>query len=168
MKKIVKEIWPYAIVLLIVILVKFFIVSPIRVNGPSMMGTLQDQDVMLLDKLSYRFKEIKRFDIVVVHLDNEDIIKRVIGLPGEHVEYKNNKLYINGKVLKENFSHKKTDDFNLSDLSMKKLPKDCYFVLGDNRMDSLDSRVLGCIPRKRIEGHATFTVYPFSRWGTKK
>lgn len=168
MKNFLKEVWPYAVVLIVVVFIKIFVVSPIRVNGPSMLETLQDKDIMLLDKIGYHFQKIKRFDIVVIHLDNEDIIKRVIGLPGESIEYKNNKLYVNGKQVKENFSHRKTDDFSLYDLDLKKIPKDSYLVLGDNRIDSLDSRVLGCIPKERIKGHATFTVYPFSRWGMKK
>jgi len=168
MKEWIKEIWPYALVLVAVILIKAFIISPIRVNGPSMEETLQDKDIMLLDKISYRFQKIKRFDIVVIHLEEEDIIKRVIALPGEKVAYKNNKLYINDKLVKEPFSHKKTEDFDLSNLTSKKVPKDSYFVLGDNRTESLDSRVLGYIPKSRIKGHATLTLYPVSRWGKKK
>lgn len=168
MREFIKEGWPYLLVLFLVVFIKAFIVTPIRVNGPSMDETLKNQDIMLLDKISYRFKEIERFDIVVIHLDEEDIIKRVIGLPGETVEYKDEKLYINGKRVKENFSHAETDDFDLSKFESKKVPKDSYFVLGDNRVESLDSRVLGYIPRKRIKGHATFTILPFSRWGAKK
>lgn len=168
MKQWIKEVWPYIVVLTVVVLVKAFVVSPIRVNGPSMEKTLQNKDIMLLDKLSYRFKKVKRFDIVVIHLDNEDIIKRIIGLPGEKIAYKNNKLYINDKVVKEPFSHAKTEDFDLSGFKSKKVPQNSYFVLGDNRVESLDSRVLGYIPSNRIKGHATFTLYPFSRWGEKK
>ncbi len=168
MKKILKEIWPYILVLFIVVLVKAYIVSPIRVNGPSMEKTLLDQDIMILDKIHYRFRPIQRFDIVVIHLDTEDIIKRVIGLPGEEIEYKDNKLYVNGKYVKEKFSHAKTEDYDLSQLNHRKIPKNSYFVLGDNRTDSLDSRVLGFIQKERIQGHATYTIFPFNRWGKKK
>lgn len=168
MRKILKEVWPYILVLFVVVFIKAFVVAPIRVNGPSMENTLQDKDVMILDKISYRFDDIKRFDIVVIHLDSEDIIKRVIGLPGESIEYKDNQLYINGEKIAEDFSHARTDDFDLEDYEFKKVPKDCYFVLGDNRLESLDSRVLGYIPKSRIKGHATFTLFPFSRWGEKK
>lgn len=167
MRKFIKEVWPYILILFIVVIIKAFIVSPIRVNGPSMKDTLQDKDIMILDKVSYRFHDIKRFDIVVIHLDEEDIIKRVIALPGEKVEYKDNKLYINGKRVKEKFKHAETDDFDLSGFETKKVPKNSYFVLGDNRKESLDSRVIGYIPKSRIVGHATFTVLPFSRWGSK-
>ena len=148
MKKFIKEIWPYAVLLLAVILIKSYVISPIRVNGPSMENTLLDQDIMLLDKISYRFQKIKRFDIVVVHLDNEE-------------------LYVNGKYVKEEFSHAKTKDFNIKELGNKKVPKDKYFVVGDNRVDSLDSRILGFISKDRIQGHAFFTILPFSRWGSK-
>ncbi len=168
MRKFIKEGWPYFAVLFVVVLIKAFVISPIRVNGPSMKETLQNQDIMLLDKVSYRFHDIKRFDIVVIHLDEEDIIKRVVGLPGEKVEYKDQKLYINGKYVKENFYHEETDDFDLSSFHSKKIPDDSYFVLGDNRVESLDSRVLGFISKKRIKGHAIFTIFPFSRWGEKK
>lgn len=133
-----------------------------------MQETLQHKDIMILDKISYRFQKVKRFDIVVIHLDEEDIIKRVVGLPGEKIEYKDQKLYINGEYVKEDFYHEETDDFDLSKFKSKTIPKDSYFVLGDNRVESLDSRVLGFIPKKRIKGHATFTILPFSRWGEKK
>ncbi len=168
MKQFLKEGWPYLTVLFLVVFIKAFIISPIRVNGPSMKETLQNQDIMLLDKISYRFHDIKRFDIVVIHLDEEDIIKRVVGLPGEKIEYRDEKLYINGKYVKEDFYHEETDDFDLSEFGSKKIPKDSYFVLGDNRVESLDSRTLGFIEKRRIKGHATFTILPFSRWGKKK
>ena len=94
-KEILKEIRVYLLIIVVVLLVKMFLVAPIRVNGESMMGTLHDKDIMILDKISYRFSPIKRFDIVVVKYKNDYLIKRVIGLPGEHIEYKNNKLYVN-------------------------------------------------------------------------
>ena len=87
-----KEYLPYIIVIIIVLLIKAFIVTPIRVNGPSMLDTLEDKDIMILDEVSFKFKGLKRFDIVVVNYKNEKIIKRVVGLPGETVEYKDNKL----------------------------------------------------------------------------
>ena len=122
-KKKLKELLPYIIIILVVIIIKFFIVTPIRVNGPSMENTLHDKDIMLLNEFSYRFNKIKRFDIVVIKYKNEYLIKRVIGLPGEKVEYKNNKLYINNKYIKEKFSHKKTKDFKT-----KKIPKDIFLL----------------------------------------
>lgn len=167
-KEIFKEIRVYLLIIVIALLVKTFLVAPIRVNGESMMGTLHDKDIMILDKISYRFSPIKRFDIVVVKYKDEYLIKRVIGLPGEKVEYKNNKLYVNGKLLKENFSHMKTDDFKLDSIGNSKVPKNQYLVLGDNRVNSLDSRIIGFIKRSQISGKTSFTILPFNRFGSKK
>lgn len=167
-KEILKEIRVYLLLIVVVLLVKMFLVAPIRVNGESMMGTLHDKDIMILDKISYRFSSIKRFDIVVVKYNDDYLIKRVIGLPGEHIEYKNNKLYVNGKVLKENFSHMKTNDFKLDSLGNSKVPKNQYLVLGDNRVNSLDSRMIGFIKKNQIEGKTSFTILPFHRFGNKK
>ena len=160
----VKEIISYVIVIIIVILVKQFIITPIRVNQSSMNNTLYDKDIMILDKISYRFSDIKRFDIVVIKKDKEYLIKRVIGLPGETVEYKDNKLYINGEVVEENFNHKDTDDYILD----KEIPEGYYFVVGDNRPDSLDSRYIGLINKKDILGKTNLVLYPFNHFGTKK
>ena len=162
-KKIFKELLPYIIILLVVIVIKLFIFTPIRVNGPSMKNTLHDKDIMILNEFSYRFSDIKRFDIVVIKYKNEYLIKRVIGLPGEKVEYKKNKLYINNKYIKEKFSHKETEDFKT-----KKIPKDNYIVLGDNRTDSVDSRMIGFIKKKDIKGKTSFTILPFNRFGHKE
>ncbi|MBR3049592.1 MAG: signal peptidase I [Bacilli bacterium] len=162
-KKKLKELLPYIIIILVVIIIKFFIVTPIRVNGPSMENTLHDKDIMLLNEISYKFHKIERFDIVVIKYKNEYLIKRVIGLPGEKVKYKNNKLYINNKYIKEKFSHKKTKDFKT-----KKIPKDNYIVLGDNRTDSVDSRMIGFIKKKDIKGKTSFTILPFNRFGHKE
>lgn len=163
-----KEIRVYIIIILIVLLIKVFVVAPIRVNGESMMGTLYHKDIMILDKISYRFSPIKRFDIVVVKYKDDYLIKRVIGLPGEHIEYKNNKLYVNGKAMKENFSHMRTNDFKIDSLGSSKIPKNQYLVLGDNRTNSLDSRMIGFIKSNQISGKTSFTILPFNRFGSKK
>ncbi len=153
----------YIIIIIAVILLKQFIIAPIRVNGDSMNETLLDKDIMILDKISYRFTDIKRFDIVVIKKDKEYLIKRVIGLPGENVEYRDNKLYINDKEVKENFNHEKTDDYVLE----KKIPEGYYFVVGDNRDISLDSRVIGLIKREEILGKTSLVLFPFNRFGIK-
>ena len=129
----IRELMPYIIILIIVILLKCFVVTPIRVNGTSMIPTLHPKDIMILNKTAYYTKNPKRFDIVVVDLEDEKIIKRVIGLPGEEVEYHNNTLYINGKKVKENIDKVDTDDYKSG-----KIPKDSYLVLGDNRKGSYD------------------------------
>ena len=163
MKKFLKEYIPYIIMIILVILVKVYVVTPIRVNGPSMNDTLHDKDIMILDEISYRFKSIKRFDIVVIRYKDEYIIKRVIGLPGEVVSCKDNKIYINGKVIEEDFSRKYTNDFD-----EVLVGDDSYFVLGDNRVNSTDSRIIGTVSKNNIRGKTSLTVYPFSRFGKKE
>ncbi len=126
---------------------------------------------MILDKISYRFNDIERFDIVVIKTNKTKIIKRVIGLPGDKIEYKDNKLYINGEYVKEDFLDKntKTYDFTLYDLTgYETIPEGYYFVMGDNREESSDSRIIGLISKKNIEGHAKYTIFPFRRFGSKK
>lgn len=160
-KNYVKEILPYFIIIVVVVFIKVFIVSPIRVNGASMNPTLNNKDIMLLDEISYRFNDIQRFDIVVVKKDSEYLIKRVIGLPGEEISYQDDKLYINGKYLKEDYKRKETMDFTT------KLGKDEYFIMGDNRVNSTDSRILGPVTRDEIMGKTSLTLLPFSRFGKK-
>lgn len=167
-KKVFKEVGIYIIVIIVVLLLRYYVVALIKVNGNSMDDTLENKDIMILDKLSYRFSSIKRFDIVVVRQDKEYLIKRIIGLPGENVEYKDNILYINGKKVEENFSHKKTEDFTLEELDSKKVPDHYYFVLGDNRGNSMDSRMIGFIPRKNIIGKTSLTLFPPHRMGIKE
>lgn len=164
MKEKYKEILSYIIIIVVVLLIKHYVITPIKVNGNSMNNTLKNKDIMILDKISYRFQEIERFDIVVIKKGNDYLIKRVIGMPGETVEYKNNKLYINGKNIDEKFIHEKTIDFIMED----KIPDDCYFVVGDNRPVSNDSRYIGVINKKDILGKTSLVIFPFSRFGVKK
>ncbi len=168
--KIFKELIPYICVIIFVILLRTFIITPIQVDGESMVPTLQNNELMLLNKITYKFNKIKRFDIVVVeHHTSDPIIKRVIGLPGETVEYKNNKLYINGKYVKENFKRNgKTDDYHISKTGYDVIPKDKYFVVGDNRINSSDSRIIGLIDKKEISGKANFVIFPFNKFGFAK
>ena len=135
-----KELIIYGSIILAIILLRTFIITPVRVNGSSMDYTLEDGEIMLLNKIGYKFTDINRFDIVVVDTIDSKIIKRVIGLPGETLKYENNTLYINGKEVDEPYLKEKTEDFNLTDLGYEKLPQDCYFVMGDNRNNSSDSR----------------------------
>ena len=171
MKKKEIEILVYVLIIVFVILIKIFVVTPVVVRGQSMYKTLHNKDVMILNKLSYKFNDIKRFDIVVIKLPNELIIKRIIGLPGDKIEYKNNKLYVNGKRVKENFDKiddTTLEDYNTEDLGSITVPKGYYFVLGDNRKNSADSRVIGFIKEKSIQGKASYTIFPFTRFGKKK
>ena len=163
MKDVIKEILSYVVIIIIVLLIKNYIVSPINVIGESMVPTLHHRDLMLLDEISYNFSDIKRFDIVVAKTKEGYIIKRVIGLPGERIYAKDGTIYINNKKLKEKFKHTKTEDFD-----EVKIGKNSYFLLGDNRVNSMDSRVYGTFNRNKIKGKTHIILFPFSRFGNVK
>lgn len=155
----------------IAVLVRGFLLIPVPVEGNSMEGTLNQGDMVLMEKIS----SIKRFDVIVFQMaDGSTYIKRVVGLPGESIEYKNDQLYVNGKKIEENFLQKNikkdhasisyTNDFDLESLlGVKKLGKNSYFVIGDNRRASKDSRSFGAISEEAILGKAQFVYYPFNR-----
>lgn len=165
MNKKKKEIIEYIVLIVVILLIRTYLFVPIMVSGNSMVPTLNNGDVMILNKFNYLVNDIKRFDIVVVDYENEYIIKRVIGLPGDYVEYKNDILYVNGKKIEEEYDREYTEDFNLNDLSIEKIPNNYYLVLGDNRPISKDSRKIGLIDKKNIKGSTNFILFPFSRFG---
>lgn len=153
--------------------VRGFLLIPVPVEGNSMKSTLTQGDMVVMEKLS----SIRRFDIVVFQqTDGSTYIKRVVGLPGESVTYENDQLYINGKPVKEPFLKKNqradnsnapyTTNFTLDELiGKKKLPKDCYFVLGDNRRISKDSRSFGAVDSSMILGKVRMIYYPLDHVG---
>lgn len=167
-KKLLKGLLPYIIVIILVILVRSFIITPAVVDGDSMLPNLQNNNVIILNKLDYKLNDIKRFDVVVVNYNGEKLIKRVIGLPGEHVEYKDGSLYVDGFVTSENFKHENTNDYKLEMIGYLSIPGDKYFVVGDNRPDSTDSRVLGLIDKKDILGSVSFRIFPINKIGKVK
>lgn len=164
MKKFLYEIKDYVIIIVVVVLIRTFIATPAIVDGASMDNTLKDGNVVIINKINYRFSDPKRFQIVVVknNSDHDKIIKRVIGLPGETVEYKDNKLYINDELIDENYTHGETEDFKVE------LSSNEYFVMGDNRMVSKDSRILGGFNKKDIIGKVNFRLYPLDKIGKIK
>lgn len=167
MKEIIKELYPYIIIILVVVLVRSIIITPVIVSGNSMKPNLNDGELLLVRKIGYNEKTIKRFDIVVIKKDKEEIIKRVIGLPGEHISYKNNKLYVNDKLVTEDYTHLDTKDFNLEEIcTCSTIPEGKYLVLGDNRPISKDSRSIGLIDEKDIIGKSVFRLWPISKIGT--
>jgi len=156
--KFIKELIPYVVITLVVLFIRMYIVSPVRVDGNSMYPTLNNGEFLLLTKFD---KSYDRFDIVVLKYRNQKLVKRIIGLPGEHVEYKNNKLYVNGKVIEENFKLFETKDFNITELGYDVIPDNYYFVVGDNRGASLDSRKIGLIHKKNMEGTINLSISRF-------
>ncbi len=163
-KKTLKTIIPYIVIILFVVIIRSFIITPIQVDGMSMYSTLSDNEILILKKFD---KDYKRFDIIVFDYDGKKLIKRIVGLPGETLEYKNNKLYINGKYIKENFldSYNKTYDFKLKNIGYTRIPDNTYFVMGDNRTNSTDSRIIGTISKNKIKGKTNFVIYPLNKLG---
>ena len=166
MKKIWNEFGPFLLTIVAVLFIRQFIIAPISVNGTSMYPTLNDKDIMILNKIGYEVDGLERFDIVVIKYHDKYLIKRVIGLPGDNIKYKDNKLYINDEYFEQPFLEVDvvTWDFEM----VGTVPEDSYFVMGDNRVVSMDSRDLGTFKKSRIIGKTNFTVYPFSNFGTKK
>mgnify|MGYP003367157070 FL=1 len=169
-KEKIKEISIYLLIIVMVILIRTFLITPVRVNGSSMDPTLKNGEIMILNKIKYNNNDIKRFDIVVIKMDKELLIKRVIGLPNEEVKYVDNKLYINNEYVEETFLNEGvyTTNFSLSDINLEKIPENCYLVLGDNREVSLDSRTFGCFTKDKILGSANLVLFPFTKLGYKK
>lgn len=167
MQKIIKELLPYVIIIVVVVLIRSFIVTPVVVSGNSMKPNLHNGELLLVRKIGYNNKTIKRFDVVVIDSEDDEIIKRVIGLPGEHISYRNNKLYVNDNVVEENYKYFDTNDFNLEEIcTCKSIPEGKYLVLGDNRPISKDSRYIGLIDEKDIIGKATIRLWPISKIGS--
>ncbi|MGI6630147.1 MAG: signal peptidase I [Bacillota bacterium] len=155
------EILSWAIVLAIII--RIFLCAPYVIPSRSMSPILQPGDRVLVDKLFYRFGEPVRGDIVVLKLpldERIEYIKRIIALPGETIEGKNNRVYIDGKVLPEGYLPQgiKYDSFG-----PVRLEEEEYFVMGDNRADSQDSRIWGALNRKNIKGKAMCIYWPCKR-----
>lgn len=165
MKKIIKELIPYIIIVVVVALIRTYVATPVIVVGDSMLPTLKEGQILLLNKFDYSFNEIERYDVVVIKNNKEELIKRIIGLPGEYVEYKDNVLYIN-KEKYENKYNFITDDFTLEDIcNCDEIPEDKYLVLGDNRSNSLDSRskIIGLVDKEYIKGSTKISIWPIKK-----
>ncbi|MEC2053766.1 signal peptidase I [Peribacillus psychrosaccharolyticus] len=170
------ELWEWTkalvIALVLVFVIRYFLFTPIVVDGLSMVPTLKSEDRMIVNNFSYAIGDPKRFDIIVFEApEGKDYIKRVIGLPGDEVSYKNDVLYINGKVYDEPYlaDLKKqltdggllTEPFTLSDVTdSKTVPEGHLFVLGDNRRYSKDSRHIGYIPYEKVLGSTKLVYWP--------
>lgn len=158
MKNYIKEWVPYIIIIIVVLLIRTYIITPVKVNGSSMDKTLKEGEIMLL----YKLDSIEREDIIVVNkkVEGNSIIKRIIGLPGETIECIDGVIYINDEEYEDKYAYGITSDFNEI-----KLKDDEYFVLGDNRLVSKDSRYFGPVKFKYIEGTCNVVIFPFSKFG---
>jgi signal peptidase I len=168
--KLVRDIF---LIVVVFILFGIFIAQPVVVEGTSMVPQLHDGERLLVNKLIYykiksvSWGHIERGDIVVFWYPNDpdkSYVKRVIGLPGESVEIRNGRVYINGKELNEPYldaEHNK----NLPNYQTKEISQHYYFVMGDNRDNSSDSRIWGLVPEKYIYGKAFFRYWSPSNIG---
>ena len=176
MKQILKEVLGTSIYLLAVLALTYLVIAFVGqrtvLHGQSMENTLEDGDNLIVDKLSYRFRDPERYDIIVFpyqHAENTYYIKRIIGLPGETVQVIDGYMYINGKKLDEHYGAEVMEDPGIAAEPIK-LGDDEYFVLGDNRNHSSDSRVasVGVLTRDMLIGRAWVRIYPFNKIGVIK
>lgn len=169
--KILKEIASWLLYFVVLIGISLFIITFVgqrtMVDGSSMEPTLSDGDNLIVDKLSYRFREPERYDIIVFpyrHAERTYYIKRIIGMPGETIQVKGGKVYIDGEDLGESYGAERMEQGGIAETPIK-LGEDEYFVLGDNRNHSSDSRDpnVGVLKREEVIGRAWVRIYPFHK-----
>jgi signal peptidase I len=157
----IKDIFKYIIIITVIILIRIFVLTTTEVVGPSMEPNLVNGNIMLVNQIAARLNKYNRFDIVVFKYGEPSyLIKRVIGLPGETIKYSDNKLYVDGKIVEEDFSTKG----NTYDLEKEIIvPDGEYFVMGDNRENSEDSRKFGSIEENAIIGKLFLRMWPLNK-----
>lgn len=169
-KEVVSLILYFVIVIAAMFLIIHYVGQRTEVSGTSMENTLDDGDNLIVDKISYRFHDPERFDIIIFPYQYEDdtyYIKRIIGLPGERVRIdEDGNIYINDEILEESYGREVIEDPGLAEDEIV-LDDNEYFVLGDNRNNSSDSRdpSVGVIYRTDIIGKAWLRIYPFKNFG---
>ena len=174
-KEIMEWIVAIAVALALIFAVKTFVGKPYTIKGDSMDPTLKDSERVMVNIIGYKIGGVKKGNVIVFHANNtDDYVKRVIGIPGDSVEYKNDTLYVNGKKQQEpylNYNEKRkqieyiTGTFKTKDLpnanpKSNVIPKGKYLVLGDNREVSKDSRSFGLIDKDQIVGKVLFRFWP--------
>jgi signal peptidase I len=156
---------------LIAVVLIVFIYQPVKVEGTSMMPTLTDQERIFINKFTYRFGlgSVERGDTVVFWYPQDpskSYIKRVIGLPGDHIRIQNGQVFVNGDRIEESYVPDENRDYtSWRDGREQVVPEGRYFVLGDHRNQSSDSRMWGYVPRENIYGKAVFVYWPLDKIG---
>jgi signal peptidase I len=145
----------------VVLCFRGFVLDRITVDGASMQGTFYDGDVLWVQK--FDVENLNRFDVVIANAYHRTVIKRVIGLPSETVTIKDGKVYINGTILDGDYGDY-IKDGGLA-ISGYKLSDNEYFILGDNRNESADSRIFGAVKISNIRGKVLYQIFPFTRFG---
>ncbi|HEX8711741.1 MAG TPA: signal peptidase I [Terracidiphilus sp.] len=143
------------------ILIITFLYQPVRVEGTSMLPRLEDRDRLFINKFVYHVSAIERGDVVVFHYPRDprkSYIKRVIALPGDHIAIDHGQVYLNGKLLRENYVPLMYRDER--SMAMMVVPPDTYFMMGDHRSISSDSREFGPVDRSLVYGKAVFVYWP--------
>ena len=146
-----------------------FVIQQYYISGPSMEETLHQNERIVVNKLAYRFGSVHRFDIIVfdrMNEDHDDLVKRVIGLPGDTIEVRDCVVLVNDREIDEPYlSDDDKTNCGIDDMPLVSLARDTYFVMGDNRSESLDSRAFGAVKESSIVGRATVRVWPLSGLG---
>lgn len=159
-----KELLKYAVMAIVIVIpIRTWIAQPFIVNGSSMDTTFKDGEYLIVDEISYRFKAPERGDVLIFKYPNDPskyFIKRLIGLPGETVTVTNDSVTVNGVTINEPYLHSQTYGNNTWRLS-----DDQYFVMGDNRIVSSDSRVWGPLPKEDLIGRPIVRLLPLTRLG---
>ena len=171
-KEIIEWVKVILIAFVLTMIIRSFLVAPFMISGESMMPTLEDGERVIVNELVYRFSEPKRGDIVVFYYPEEDkdLVKRVIGLPGDTVEMKNDQLLINGTKVEEPYLAESKKFFLgnsgvlTEDFEPVKVNSNQFFVMGDNRWNSKDSRAIGTISEEQIIGRVELVFWPFDQW----
>lgn len=157
-----------AIAVILAVVIRFFLFQPFYIPSGSMEPTLKPGDRIIVNKLIYRYSQPKRGDIIVFKYPRDpqrDFIKRVVGLPGETIEIKDSIVYINNNEIPQPFL---PPGLQFGSFGPVEIPEGSYFMMGDNRNNSEDSRVWGTLPSENIVGKAMFIYWPLSRIGTVK
>jgi signal peptidase I len=146
-----------------------FVIQQYYISGPSMKESLYQDERIIVNKLAYRFGSVHRFDVVVfdrMNQEHDDLVKRVIGLPGDTLEMRDCVVLVNGEILNEPYlSADDMTNCGVGNVPLFSLAPDTYFVMGDNRSESLDSRAFGAIEKTAIVGRATVRVWPLGSFG---